>query len=130
MVKRLKILIADDHAVFRHGLKDILRKNFPGVVIGEAETGRGVVNKVRKAKWHIVVLDVTMPGLNGVDALLEIKQIQPALPILMLSMHSEDQYAIRVLKAGASGYINKIKASLEIVKAITSVLAGDQSQTH
>jgi two-component system, NarL family, invasion response regulator UvrY len=124
MAKKIKILIADDHAVFRRGLKDILTENFPGVIIGEAETGQDAVEQARKSVWNIVVLDVTMPGQSGVEVLLKIKQIRPALPILMLSMHPEEQYALRVLQAGAAGYITKIKAPLEIVKAIKRVLAG------
>ena len=124
MAKKVKILIADDHAVFRHGLKDILANHFPGTAIGEAGTGQDAIGQVRKAAWNIVVLDVTMPGRNGVDVLWEIRQIRPALPVLMLSMHPEEQYALRVLKAGAAGYITKIKAPLEIVKAIKRVLAG------
>jgi two-component system invasion response regulator UvrY len=124
MAKKIKILIADDHAIFRRGLKDILTENFRGVTIGETETGQGAVEQVRKASWNIVVLDVTMPGRNGVDVLREIRQIRPALPVLMLSMHPEEQYAMRMLKAGAAGYITKIKAPLEIVKAIKRVLAG------
>jgi len=124
MAKKIKILIADDHAVFRRGLKDILTEHFPGVIIGEAETGQAAVEQVRKASWHIVVLDVTMTGQGGVEVLLNIKQIRPALPVLMLSMHPEEQYALRVLQAGAAGYITKIKAPLEIVKAIKRVLTG------
>jgi len=124
MAKKIKILIADDHAVFRHGLKDILANHFPGAAIGEAGTGQDAIGQVRKAAWNIVVLDVTMPGRNGVDVLREIRQIRPALPILMLSMHPEEQYAMRVLKAGAAGYIAKIKAPLEIVEAAKIVLAG------
>ncbi|MGA2029273.1 MAG: response regulator transcription factor [Verrucomicrobiota bacterium] len=124
MAKKLKILIVDDHAIFRHGLKDILAMHFPGVTIGEANTGEGAVEQVRKADWNIVVLDVTMPGQNGVDVLREIKQIQPALPILMLSMHTEEQYALRVLEMGAAGYITKIKVPLEIVDAVKGILAG------
>jgi two-component system, NarL family, invasion response regulator UvrY len=124
MAKKLKILIADDHAVFRRGLKDILTEHFPGMTIGEAETGQGAVEQVRKVGWNILVLDVTMPGRNGIEVIREIRQIRPALPILMLSMHPEEQYAMRVLQAGAVGYITKIKAPLEIVEAIKKVLAG------
>jgi DNA-binding NarL/FixJ family response regulator len=114
MAKKIKILVADDHAVFRRGLKDILTEHFPGVAIGEAETGQGAIEQVHKARWNILVLDVTMPGRNGIEVLREIRQIRPTLPILMLSMHPEEQYAMRVLKAGAAGYITKIKAPLEI----------------
>jgi DNA-binding NarL/FixJ family response regulator len=125
-IKTIAILIADDHAVFRRGLKDILEENFPGAIIGEAETGQGAIELVRNAIWNIVVLDVTMPGQSGVEVLKQIGQIRPALPILMLSMHPEEQYALRLLKAGAAGYITKIKAPLEIVKAIKRVLAGNK----
>jgi DNA-binding NarL/FixJ family response regulator len=124
MAKKIKILIADDHAIFRHGLKDILAKHFPGATVGEAATGQAALEKMREADWDIVVLDVTMPGRNGVDVLREMKQIKPALPVLVLSMHSEEQYAIRVLKEGAAGYITKIKAPPELVEAVKRVLAG------
>src|ERR1017187_757129 len=82
MAKKIKILIADDHAIFRHGLKDILAKHFPGATVGEAATGQAALEKMREADWDIVVLDVTMPGRNGVDVLREMKQIKPALPVL------------------------------------------------
>jgi two-component system invasion response regulator UvrY len=124
MAKKIKILIADDHAVFRLGLKNILLENFPGAAIGEAATGQDALGQVRQAAWNIVVLDVTMPGQNGVEVLLKIKQIRPALPVLLLSMHPEEQYALRVLQAGAAGYITKSKAPLEIVKAVKRVLTG------
>jgi two-component system, NarL family, invasion response regulator UvrY len=126
MAKKIKILIADDHAIFRLGLKEILANHFPGVTIGEAETGQDAIEQARKAAWNILVLDVTMPGRNGVYVLREIRQIRPALPVLMLSMHPEEQYAVRVLKEGAAGYITKIKAPLEIVEAVKIVLAGDK----
>ena len=126
MAKKIKILIADDHAIFRLGLKEIFANHFPGVTIGEAGTGQDAIEQARKAAWNIVVLDVTMPGRNGVDVLREIRQIRPALPVLMLSMHPEEQYAVRVLKEGAAGYITKIKAPLEIVEAVKIVLAGNK----
>lgn len=124
MANRASILIVDDHAVFRHGLKGILAKHFPGARFGEAATGQGAVQQVRMARWNIVVLDVTLPGRSGVDVLRELKQIRPVLPVLVLSMHPEEQYAMCVLKAGAAGYITKINAPLEIVKAVKYILAG------
>src|SRR4051812_6295812 len=104
MAQKIKILVADDHAIFRYGMKDILVRHFPGVMVGEAENGREAVSQVRKAKWDIVVLDVTMPERSGIEALDEIRQLQPALRVLMLSMHPEEQYAPRLLQAGAAGY--------------------------
>jgi len=124
MAKKIRILVADDHAIFRHGLKDILLEHFPGVSIGEAETGRDLLERVRKARWDLVLMDVTMPGGNGIDVLQEIRQVKPAPPVLVLSMHPEEQYGIRMLKAGAAGYLTKIQAPLEIVGAIKRVLAG------
>jgi DNA-binding NarL/FixJ family response regulator len=124
VAKKLKILIADDHAVFRHGLKDILAKNFPGAVIGEAATGLGALEQIRRARWDIAVLDVAMPGKNGIHVLAASRQIRPALPILMLSMHAEEQYALRALQAGALGYLTKLHAPLAIVEAIKTILAG------
>jgi two-component system, NarL family, invasion response regulator UvrY len=126
MARKIKILVADDHAIFRHGLKDILAQHFSGAVVGEAETGRGAVEQVRKAKSDIVVLDVTMPGQSGIEALHEIRQFQPALRVLILSMHPEEQYARRLLQAGAAGYITKMNAPLAIVDAVKCVLAGGQ----
>ena len=126
MAQKLKILIADDHAIFRHGLKGIFEKYFPKVTVGEAETGQGALEQVRKANWDLVVLDVTMPGRNGVDALREIRRLRPALPVLGLSMHPEEQYAMRVLQAGAVGYVTKMKAPLEVIKAVERILAGDK----
>jgi two-component system invasion response regulator UvrY len=126
MAQKLKILIADDHAIFRHGLKDIFEKYFPTVTVGEAETGQGTLEQVRKSNWDLVVLDVTMPGRNGVDVLREIKLLRPILPILVLSMHPEEQYAMRVLQAGAVGYLTKMKAPLEVIKVVETVLAGNK----
>ena len=124
MAKKLKILIADDHAIFRRGLKDIFMEHFPKVIVGEAEAGESALEQVRKVDWDLVMLDVTMPGRNGVDILRDIKLLRPKLPILVLSMHPEEQYAVRVLKAGAVGYITKIKAPLEVIGAVETVLAG------
>lgn len=124
MANRASILIVDDHAVFRHGLKDVLAKHFPGAGFHEAATGQAAVEQVERAYWSIVVLDVTLPGRGGLDVLRELKQIRPALPVLMLSMHPEEQYAMCALRAGAAGYISKIKTPLEIVEAVRTILDG------
>lgn len=126
MSKKLKFLIADDHAIFRHGLSDILARNFSQASVTEAEDGQAALEHVRKTNWDIVILDVTMPGQNGVETLREIKRVKPTIPVLMLSMHSEDQYEVRVIAAGAAGYITKIKAPTEIVEAVKRGLAGSK----
>jgi DNA-binding NarL/FixJ family response regulator len=120
----IKVLIADDHAILRRGLREILVRELKGVVCGEAEDARQVLELVRKQEWDLIVLDVTMPGRSGLDVIRDLKPLQPKLPILVLSMHPEDQYAKRVLKAGASGYMNKECAPEELIKAIRKVLAG------
>lgn len=114
----------DDHAIFRHGLKDILTSHFSEVIVGEADNGQCALQHVGKTNWDIVILDVTMPGQNGVEVLREIKRRKPMIPVLMLSMHSEEQYAVRVLTAGASGYITKIRGLTEIVEAVEKALTG------
>ncbi len=120
----MKILIADDHPVVREGLKHILKASFNDLFLGEAETGRDVLVQVSKQAWDVVILDLTMPELSGMDILGDLKSAHPDLPILILSVHPEEQYAIRVLKAGASGYLFKMSAPEELVQAIHKVVAG------
>jgi len=120
----LRILIADDHAVVRRGLKQILADQFKRAVYGEVRNAREAIERVRNENWDAVVLDITMPGRSGLDALKEIKEAKPRLPVLVLSMHPEDQFAVRVLKSGASGYLTKESAPEELVGAIKKVLAG------
>ena len=119
-----RILIADDHAVVRRGLKQILADEFTKADFGEASNAREALDRIRKEKWDTVVLDITMPGLGGLEALKEIKEARPKLPVLVLSMHLEDQFAVRVLKSGASGYMTKESAPEELVGAVKKVLAG------
>jgi two-component system, NarL family, invasion response regulator UvrY len=119
----IKVLIADDHAILRRGLKEILAREIEGVVCGEAKDAQEVLAKVQSDHWDLVILDLSMPGRSGLDALRDIKAIRPKLPILVLSMHPEDQYGKRILKAGASGYMNKESAPEELIKAIRKVLA-------
>jgi DNA-binding NarL/FixJ family response regulator len=120
----LRILIADDHTVVRKGLKQILLEEFPSARIDEVGDAEDLLKKVLKEEWDVVVSDISMPGKSGLEVLQEIKQHYPRLPVLILSVHPEDQYAIRVLKAGASGFLNKDSAPDELVKAVHQVLLG------
>jgi len=120
----LKVFIADDHAVVRRGLKQILAETFDMTVAGEATHGQEVLDKVQKDDYDVVVLDISMPGQSGLDTLKQLKIQKPGLPVLVLSIHPEDQYAVRVLRAGASGYITKESAPDELVAAIRKVSQG------
>jgi two-component system, NarL family, invasion response regulator UvrY len=120
----IRLLIADDHAVVRQGLKQILSDSSDIAVEGEAANGQELLEKVRTAKWDLIVLDISMPGQSGVDILKQLRSEQPKLPVLVLSMHSEDQFAERVLKAGASGYLTKESAPEELILAIRKILSG------
>ncbi len=120
----IKILIADDHAIVREGLKQILSENPDLVVVAEASTGQEVLEKISKNDLDLVVLDIAMPGRGGLDILKEIKTQRPRLSVLMLSMYPEEQYAVRVLKSGASGYLTKESAPAELVKAIRQISQG------
>lgn len=119
-----KILVVDDHAVVRQGVKQILNEQFQGAVIGEARNAEEMIDRIRKFTWDIVVLDVGMPGKSGLDALKELKQVCPKLPVLVLSAYPEDQLARRMLKAGASGYLTKDSAPNELVQALKKILGG------
>jgi two-component system, NarL family, invasion response regulator UvrY len=120
----IRILIADDHTVVRKGLRQILAEEFTDSVIEEVANADEMIKKVIKEPWDIVISDLTMPGKSGLEALQQIKQLFPALPVLILSIHPEEQYAIRVLKAGASGYLSKDTAPDELVNAVRRVLQG------
>ncbi len=125
-VKPVRILIADDHYVVRQGLKLVLSEHFPNVEIGEAGDGNEALQAVWSQTWDVLLLDISMPGRGGLEALKEIKQAQPKLPVIILSMHPEDQFAIRVLKLGASAYIRKDSAGQELVKGVTAALNGNR----
>ncbi len=118
------VLIADDHAILRRGLKEILEDDLQDAIYGEAGNAQQVLAEVQRYEWDLVILDITMPGRSGLDLLHDLKQLRPNLPVLVLSMHPEDQYAKRVLKAGAAGYMNKETAPKELVKAVGKVLSG------
>jgi two-component system invasion response regulator UvrY len=119
-----RILVADDHPLLRSGLKQVLSQEPDLTVAGEAENSEQVLQQISERDWDIIVLDITMPGRGGLDVLREIRRKRPALPVLMLSMHSEDQFAVRAIKAGANGYLSKETAGSELVTAIRKVLTG------
>ncbi len=121
---KIKIIIADDHAIVREGLKQIVAEEKDMLVCGEAENASGLMELLNKEQWSIVVLDINMPGKSGLEALKDIKQIYPNLPVLILSMFSEDQYGLRAIKAGASGYLKKVSAPTELVIAIRKIVSG------
>ena len=119
-----RILIADDHSIVRKGVRQILSEGFPDAEIDEVADAEELIKKVIDKDWDVVLSDLSMPGRSGLDALPQIKQIKPKLPVLIMSIHSEDHYAIRVLKAGASGYLSKDLAPEELVGAIRRVVSG------
>ena len=119
-----KILIVDDHEVVREGIKKILDEQPGAATFGEASTAPEVIRLVREQDWDVVVLDLSVGDRGGLEVLKELKQIRPRLPVLILSMHSEEQYARRAFKAGAAGYITKGSSREELVKAINKVIEG------
>ncbi|MCH8541430.1 MAG: response regulator transcription factor [Opitutales bacterium] len=120
----MRILMVDDHAIARKGLRSILENGFKQATFGEAENSTEALQKIQNHEWDLVVLDMSMPGRNGLEVLKEVKAFRPNLPVLVLSMHPEDQYAVRVIKSGAAGYITKDSAPDDLVRAVRKVLAG------
>lgn len=120
----IKILVSDDHAVLRTGVTKILMQGLEGAVCGEAANAEEILDQVQNHQWNLVILDISMPGRSGIEVLREIKRLQPRLPVLVLSMHAEDQYGKRVLRTGASGFMNKNVAPEELIKAVHKVLSG------
>jgi two-component system invasion response regulator UvrY len=120
----IKIMIADDHSVVLRGIKQILSEEKDMTVLGEASNADEVLSMLFKEEWNLLILDVTMPGKNGLDALIEIKQRKPELKVLILSMHPDEEIAVRALKTGASGYLNKDSVPGELIKAIRKVMSG------
>src|SRR5947209_3408056 len=119
-----KVLIVDDHEVVRDGVKKILEEQPGEMAFGEASTGQEALKLVREQDWDVAVLDLSLGGRSGLEVLKELKQIRPKLPVLILSMHSEEQYARRAFKAGASGYLTKDSPRVELVKAVNKVIEG------
>jgi DNA-binding NarL/FixJ family response regulator len=120
----IKILVVDDHSIVREGLKQILADNLEMVVAGEASSGQEAIQKVRAGSYDMVVMDISLPDRNGLEVLEQVKISYPKLPILILSMHAEEQYATRAFKAGASGYLTKESASDQLIFAIQKVAQG------
>lgn len=121
----IRILIADDHAIVRRGMKQLLLEQYPFAEIGEASNVEELISQIVSQKnWDVVVCDMNMPGRSGLDAIMQIKEIAPGLPVLIMSMYPEDQYALRVLKSGAAGYLTKETIHDDIVRAIETVIKG------
>jgi two-component system invasion response regulator UvrY len=120
----MRILIADDHAMFRRGLRETLAEAFPRVIFGEAKTAAETVEFVRRHHWDVVILDISMPGKSGLDILDDVKRLRPRTPVLLLTMHPEQQYARRALKCGAAGYLTKDSVPDELKSAIKRIVAG------
>lgn len=120
----MRILIVDDHPIFRAGLKETLAKESDVEFVGEADNGHKALQLARKQRWDVVVLDITMPGKGGLEVLQELQREQPKLPVLVLSAHPEEQLALRLLKAGAAGYLTKDKAPQVLIAAVRKVLRG------
>jgi two-component system, NarL family, invasion response regulator UvrY len=120
----MKILIVDDHAVIHQGLKRILDDEFEGATFGEARHSQEALDLMSRERWDLVILDVDLPGRGGLDVLKQVRAEHPKLPVLIFSMHSEEQFAVRALKAGASGYVAKDGDSERLVEAIHKVIRG------
>jgi DNA-binding NarL/FixJ family response regulator len=120
----IRVLLADDHAIVRAGLRELLADTGDIAVVGEAGTGQEALARVREGDYDVIVLDMSMPGRSGIELIKQLKKEKPKLRILILSMHSEAQYAVRALKAGASGYLTKDGAADQLVAAIRRIAAG------
>jgi DNA-binding NarL/FixJ family response regulator len=119
----VKVIIADDHPVVRKGLKQVLEESTDILVAAETGSGEELLQAVQERDFDLALLDITMPGIGGLETLKRLKALKPELPVLMLSVHSEDQFALRSMKAGAAGYLTKESAPAELVKAIRQVVA-------
>ena len=120
----IRVVIADDHTIVREGLKQLLHASSDLEVVGEARDGYEVLQRVRESEFDVLLLDMSMPGKSGMDLIKQVKNERPRLRVLVLSMHQEQQYAVRAIKAGASGYLTKQSASTQLVSAIRKVAAG------
>jgi DNA-binding NarL/FixJ family response regulator len=120
----IKVLVADDHAIVRRGLQQILADTPDIMVAGEAATGAEVLRLVREQRWTAVILDISLPGANGLDLLATIRREKPELPVLILTVYSEEQYAVRAIKAGAAGFLTKESAPERLIEAVRKVAAG------
>jgi len=122
--QELQFILADDHAIVRKGLRQILKDEFDNCVVTEVADANAVLKAIEKESYHLLICDISMPGTSGLDLCKKARELKPDLPILILSMHGEEQYAIRAIKAGANGYLTKEGAPEELIKAVRSVLSG------
>jgi DNA-binding NarL/FixJ family response regulator len=120
----IRIIIADDHSIVRKGIRQILLEEFTDAIIHEVSDAESLIQMILETECDIIISDISMPGRNGIESLSQIKQINPKLPILIMSIHPEDQYAIRALKAGAAGYLSKDLAPEELIIAVKKVISG------
>lgn len=120
----LRILVADDHAIIRKGLRLILLQQYPSAFIDEVNDAEDAIKKIMTAAWDVIICDLSMPGKSGLDVVHHVKENYPHIPVLILSIHPEEQYALRALKAGAAGYLCKDAATQELIKAVQRVLQG------
>lgn len=123
-MKKIKILIADDHPIVREGYKKILSDTADMIVADEAENGQEVMERIRKKDYDLILLDISMPGRSGLEVLKDLKALKPKLPVLILSIYPEEQYAVRAFRAGASGYLTKASAPNELITAIRKISQG------
>jgi two-component system, NarL family, invasion response regulator UvrY len=119
-----RILIADDHAIVRKGLRQLILEEYPTALIAEVSNVEALISGIIKEKWDLIISDISMPGRSGLEALQQIREIDPKLPVLIMSMHPEDQYALRVFRAGASGYLSKDAVHEELITAIKLIKNG------
>jgi DNA-binding NarL/FixJ family response regulator len=124
-----RVLIADDHEIVRHGLRDILTTRLGKVAVSEAKDAGETINLLIKEDWDLVLLDINMPGRDGLEALAEAKRLRPKTPVLVLTAYPEEQFALRAFKVGASGYLTKQSATDELVTAVQRILAGSKYVT-
>ncbi|OGW48289.1 MAG: DNA-binding response regulator [Nitrospirae bacterium RBG_19FT_COMBO_58_9] len=120
----VKILIVDDHEVVRRGVKQILEETFPQVEVGEADTGQKGIAAVRQEPWDLAIVDISLPDQSGLELLVELRSTAPQLPLMVLSLHPEEQYAVRAFRAGAMAYLTKQTAPEELARAVKQVLSG------
>jgi DNA-binding NarL/FixJ family response regulator len=122
----LRILIGDDHAVFRRGTRDVLCEHFAPIEVAEAKTGSDMIALASRGHWDAMIMDITMPGKSGTDLLEDLRRTHPTTPILVFSMHPEESYAVRMLRAGASGYLNKSIGLDGLISAVQAILLGQE----
>src|SRR5574339_260676 len=120
----VRVLIGDDHSVFRRGIRELLHEHLGPVEVGEAESGGEMILLAQQRPWDMFIMDITMPGISGTDLLEELRRLRPTTPVLPFSVHPEATYAIRMLRCGASGYLNKATSPNQFMAAINTVLSG------